>query len=264
MIKEIEDITSIIDQKSTEFVLCSDIADLLKKRVAYIVSKNGLAIFGSKYTPSIHHIKSILPNQKNDVVKWDRFEKISAFDSELLIDKKSCFLNTEFSFPNQSTNVSEVTKLRMFNPENELRSCKVCNCDIEQEHGFSLFDGNSLLDYILGQASFSKRVYMNNLGTEIRWEMIITSTFKMSVVNEFVFYEPILVENLLYQNGVNITFSNGKKILLNVSSNIDISFFQADSMIINGVVVVPTIIRLDAFKNANFDCVCKFAFKEIS
>lgn len=264
LIRDLEDITAIIDLKSSEAALCSDVVDLLKKNISFVVNKNGLAVFGSKYTPSVHYIKSIMLPQRNSAEKWDRFEKIMAFESEMLIDKKSCFLNTEFSFPSQIANCSEVTKLRMLNPENELRSYKIFDCDLEQEHGFSLFEGNSRLDYVLGPVSFSKRIYMNNLGTEFRFEIIITSTFKMSVVIEFIFYELVAIDNLLYQNGVNITLSNGKKLLLNASTNIDISFFHADSTIINGNVVVPTVIRLDAFKDANFDCVCKWAFKESS
>ena len=85
----------------------------------------------------------------------------------------------------------------------------------------------------------------------------------MSIINEFIIYEDLILEPLLYQNGVNIILKNGRKLLLNLGKNIDLSFAKLDEKIINGQLTAPTVLRLETFKNANIDCVCKWVLKEV-
>lgn len=267
LLKDLEEIVSLNElRKFEQYNTFSQTILYLKYAVNFIMNENGLAVFDSKYTPAIPFIKAILQNDDltADVnFESSTYDKIKAFDSTIIVDKSNKFFDFEFNFANQSSNITNRTSFHVFNPENAFNSSKICGYELEQDHGFSLVRGNSAFHYLLGEIAFSRRTYMNNLGTEIRGEIIVASSFKMSVITEFVIYENVTIEPLVYQNGVNIIFKNGRKFLLNLSRNMEFSFCQAEPKIINGKVISPFILRLESFKNANADCVCKWLFKEI-
>lgn len=264
LLRDLEEIYNICSlKKNSQFEILQQVVSFIKSYVRFIINKNGLAVFDSKYTPTINFMNSVCQMNNLDNYQNPKYERICAFCSDILIDKLNEFFQFEFTFENQPSNITNRMSFHIFNPENILNSSKICGYELEQDHGYSLVRGNSVFDYLLGKVSFSRRIYMNSLGTEIRGECIIASSFKMSIINEFIVYEDVDLEQLVYQNGVSILFKNGRKILLNLGKNIDLSFSRLDEKVINGVSVIPTIIRLEAFKNANVDCVCKWVLKEI-
>ena len=268
LLRDLEEVRFALKLKNLTYANILDRSiSILKSSILFLINDNGLAVFDSKYTPSSKFLNKMLFDEdaKNLTGKGNciDFDKIQAFASTIIVNKNEVFFPFEFAFSNQSCNITNRINFRIFNPENNLIDEKVCNYSLEQNGGYSLIYGNSALNYFLGHLAFSRRIFMNNLGTEIRGECIISSSFKLSIINEFVIYEDIALEPSVYQNGVTIILKNGKKLLLNLSKNIDLSFAQLPQKVVNGVVVNPIALRLEAYKNANSDCVCKWLFREV-
>ena len=132
-----------------------------------------------------------------------------------------------------------------------------------EDRGFFLFSGNSTFKYDNGDVLFSRRLYLNNLGTELRGEDIVSSMTSGSFVNEFTVSDGVKVSPLAYQHGLNIEFLSGKKWIMLLSENIELTSTQVSGKIVNGMETNVTLIRLESYKTVDKDCVFKWSLKEI-
>ena len=236
----------------------------LRDNLATANTEAGLGIFNSLYTPTRQYVNTVLSTIDVPPVTFsnERFVRASAFESDLIIDKNSPWFAFYFHFAKQLAGISNSIVLSQFDGQS-LQNEEVCKYKAESEKGYFLFSGNSAHAYSDGEVAFSRRLYMNNLGTELRGEDVVSSMTTGSFISEFIVSENVKVSKLAYQNGLNIEFLSGKKWLLLLGENIDLSSTKLSEKIINGTETASTIIRLEVYKSADKDCVCKWSLKEI-
>lgn len=236
----------------------------LRDNLATANTDAGLGIFNSLYTPTRQYVNTVLStiDVPSIALSSERFIRASAFESDLVIDKNSPWFMFNFHFAKQLAGISNSIILSQFDNQYLLGE-EVCKYKSESEKGYFLFSANSSHKYSNGDVAFSRRLYMNNLGTELRGEDVISSMTTGSFISEFIVSENVKVSKLAYQNGLNIEFLSGKKWLLLLGDNIDLSSTKLSEKIINGTETNSTIVRLEVYKSADKDCVCKWSLKEI-
>lgn len=236
----------------------------LHSTLCTINTEAGLCMFNSLYTPNRQYVNSVLANipHVSNATKNDRFIRQSAFDSDLVIDTNDKWLTFEFHFANQLASVSNRTVFVASKSRNSLCS-SLHKCEVDEERGYFLFSGNSSHKYTVGNISFSRRIYMNNLGTELRGEDVVSGLVEGSFIIEFIISDRATVSHFTYQNGLNIEFAGGKKWIMLLSPNVSLTSTKENGKIINGTEIEVSVIRLEANKTIDQDCVCKWSLKEV-
>lgn len=258
------DIKTLVSSDRKDLIAhLENMIQMLQNTIYTVNNEAGTAMFNSLYTPTRQFVSSVLSSANTPpVLSNERFLKASAFNSDLIIDQNDLFFAFDFHFANQIANTSNTAIIKLFQEDKRIEQ-KVCKVKCETEKGYFLFSGNSVFKYPTGNVAFSRRLYMNNLGTELRGEDVIASQLSASVINEFSISDGAKISKLAYQKGLNIEFLSGKKWLLLLSDNIDLTSTKYSGKIINGVETSVTIIRLEAYKDTEYDCVCKWSLREV-
>ena len=256
----------LLDLKSILGIENQALNELIKKfrnMISVVNSDAGLGSFGSNYTPTRQFVNTLLGAIDEPILPdLERFYKASAFNSNLIIDQKDPFFLFNFNFANQMADISNFVKFMSLDGGGLVEK-EIMRATKNEDRGFFLFSGNSRFRYDNGDVLFSRRLYLNNLGTELRGEDIISSMTSGSFVNEFTVTDGVKVSNLAYQNGLSIEFLSGKKWIMLLGDNIELTSTQVTGKIVNGMETNVTLIRLESYKTADKDCVFKWSLKEV-
>jgi len=263
MVNTLVDLLDIIMLSTEDVFRIRDLIQQLRNMIFTVNSESGLGIFGSIYTPTRQFVSSLLSESEIPLSADNaRFKKATSFSSDLVIDKKNPFFAFDFHFANQISDISNISLIVPMD-KSQCSSRRITSVKMEEDRGYFLFSGQSVHDYDGQLINFSRRLYLNNLGTEVRGEDVVESTTTLSFINEFSISDGAKVSRLAYQNGLHIEFMSGKKWILLLSNNIELTTTKITGKIINGVETDVTLIRLEAGKEKDKDCVFKWSLKEM-
>ncbi|MDR0678070.1 MAG: hypothetical protein LBF44_00870 [Holosporaceae bacterium] len=169
----------------------------------------GICIFQSEFTPSPLYVDSILSRIKTEAsvdAEDQKYIRLQSSGGTVFIDPGNKFFSTEFSagvnriilgtylhFPDQKLSFSKNSKI---------------NHSIEREKNSFWFHGKS--EFIINdhEIVFEKKLYINNLGTDMRCEEFF-STKSFDIMHCIVLPGEIDISLLEYQNGFFMDLKSG-------------------------------------------------------
>lgn len=200
---------------------------MLMSKLAEIISKlrhsdGGISMFNSEFNPSVTYIDSLLSHVKKYIRTnyADGYLKLSSINSAIFIDANDRYFPIEFSSNYQRIILGSYILLKNGKTISDER--KPQHVLHNENHNYWFLGESSF--YVNGVGiNFSKKLYMNHLGTDLRCEEIITQeTF--DVVMYLMLPGKIEITPIENQNAFIIDFVNGERWCVAFEKNIKYSF----------------------------------------
>lgn len=191
----------------------------------------GISVFGSPFTPAPAYLDALLSYVKRTSTanNNDGYLRFSALDGTLFMSLRDKQLSTEFTFNGQRIILGTYFDFPggNFSPGSEV------GYSTHKETSNIWFTGQSKFVVSGHDITFSKKMYMDSFGTDLRCEeKFSTQSFKVS--RYIVLHGGIEISPLEYQNGFFITLPNGEKWIWNFSNNTNFSLNNELCAILNG------------------------------
>ncbi|MDR2766180.1 MAG: hypothetical protein LBB63_01820 [Holosporaceae bacterium] len=196
-------------------------------------SDGGISIFQSEFTPSPTYIDAVLSqvrrNDQNEICS--EYLRLQSFEGTAFIHLKNKYFPLEFSAGTQRIILGSYIYFldqNLFFPKDVRTDHRLHN-----EKNNIWFDGKSSFTVNERSVDFEKKLYINNLGTDVRCEESL-STDLYSVTHHLVLPSEITITPLEYQNGFFMDLKSGARWMWNFSKNVGFSFDFGRSGILNG------------------------------
>ena len=230
-------------------------ADVMSK-IASIIRQvrhpdGGISIFQSEFTPSIEYVDAVLSHV--EYAKQQNFNAgflcLNQLEGTTFIDLNSKYFPIEFSAGTQRIILGSYV---CFSDKNLHFSnyAKIDHSVIKEKNNV-WFTGKSVFKINDCDITFEKKLYVNNLGTDIRCEEILADT-SFNVVRYIVLPDNIEITPLEYQNGFFIDFKSGVRWCWHFDKNTKISFDFEKNGILNGKRMNFTLLVIIAANNSSF------------
>ncbi|MDR1560829.1 MAG: hypothetical protein LBS23_00535 [Holosporaceae bacterium] len=264
----LEEIDCIKSCKTTQEILktlrylieIQAISSFLKKNIPFEISKNisqlanivrnirhsdgGISIFQSEFTPSPLYIDALLSNAKKNSYKETNssYLRLQSLEGAAFIDLRNKFFPIEFSAGIQRIILGSY----VYFPNRRLRFSN----DAEMSHSIYneknniWFTGKSSFSISRNDVTFEKKLYVNNLGTDIRCEENMSNeSFDVSYC--IVLPSEPVITPLEYKNGFFMDFATGARWVWNLSKNAKFLFDFARNGILNGERKIFTLLTIE-------------------
>lgn len=194
-------------------------------------SDGGVCLFKSAFSPApayidalLSYAKQIIPNKDSD-----GYLRFSSLDGSLFLSLRDKQLSTEFTFSGRRIILGSYF---CFSGGNFSKWSDV-EYSTRDETSNIWFTGKSSFVANDHTVTFSKKLYMNSFGTELRCEESF-STQSFDITRYIILPGDAEITSLEYQNGFFIVFPDGTKWIWNFSENAKFSFDNQHHMIANG------------------------------
>ncbi|MDR2067876.1 MAG: hypothetical protein LBP41_02715 [Holosporaceae bacterium] len=196
-------------------------------------SDGGISIFQSEFTPSPTYIDAVLSHvRKNDQKEtYSEYLRLQSFGGTTFIHLKNKYFPMEFSSGTQRIILGSY----LYFLDQNLSFSREAKIDhkLHEEKNNVWFNGKSSF-FINGRSTdFEKKLYINNLGTDLRGEELLSDE-SFSVTHHMILPSEISITPLEYQNGFFMDLKSGVRWMWNFSENTRFSFDFERNGILNG------------------------------
>lgn len=211
----------------------------------------GISIFQSEFTPSIEYVDAVLSHV--EYAKQQNFNAgflcLNQFEGSTFIDLNSRYFPIEFSAGTQRIILG--TYARFVDKNLRLSENIKNDHSVVKEKNNVWFSGVSWFRLNDSNVKFDKKLYINNLGTDIRCEELLSGT-TCNVERYIVLPDNIEITPLEYQNGFFVDFKSGVRWCWHFDKNTKISFDFERNGIFNGKKMNFTLLIISASQQAPF------------
>ncbi|MDR3187140.1 MAG: hypothetical protein LBT63_01790 [Holosporaceae bacterium] len=196
-------------------------------------SDGGISIFQSEFTPSPTYIDAVLSHvKKNDPKEtYSEYLRLQSLGGMTFIHLRNKYFPLEFSSGSQRIILGSY----LYFLDRNLSFSQDVKIDhaLHNEKNNIWFNGKSSFSINERHVDFEKKLYINNLGTDLRGdELLSEETF--NVTYHLVLPSEIHITLLEYQNGFFMDLKSGARWMWNFSKNAEFSFDFERSGILNG------------------------------
>lgn len=194
-------------------------------------SDGGVCLFNSAFSPAPAYIDALLSYVKRTIPSKDSdgYLRFSSLDGSLFVSLRDKQLSTEFTFNGRRIILGSYF---YFSGGNFSKWSDV-EYSTRDETSNIWFTGKSSFIANDHTITFSKKLYMNSFGTDLRCEESF-STQSFDITRYIVLPGDAEVTSLEYQNGFFVVFPDGAKWIWNFSENAKFSFDNQHYIIVNG------------------------------
>lgn len=211
----------------------------------------GISIFQSEFTPSIEYVDAVLSHV--EYAKQQNFNAgflcLNQFEGSTFINLNSRYFPIEFSAGTQRIILG--TYLRFVDKNLWLSENAKNDHSVVKEKNNVWFSGVSRFKLNDNDVKFDKKLYINNLGTDIRCEESMSGT-TCNVERYIVLPDNIEITPLEYQNGFFVDFKSGVRWCWHFDKNTKISFDFEKNGILNGKKMNFTLLIISALRHTPF------------
>jgi uncharacterized heparinase superfamily protein len=214
-------------------------------------SDGGISIFQSEFTPSPTYIDAVLSHvRKNDQKEtYSEYLRLQSFGGTTFIHLRNKYFPVEFSSGTQRIILGSY----LYFLDQNLSFSKDAKIDhtLHNEKNNIWFNGKSSFFINEQPTNFEKKLYINNLGTDLRGEEFLSDE-SLNVTHHMILPSEINITPLEYQNGFFMDLKSGARWMWNFSKNVRFSFDFERSGILNGEkkqFTLLTITTISPYKN---------------
>lgn len=244
---DIESMCCIYQQDTPEIsVLISKVAGIIEKIKQ---ADGGICLFQSIFTPTPAYINTLLSYTKYTIADNNSsgYFRLNTIDAQLFVNLRNKQLSMEFSNNNQRVILGTYFAF----PGNIVCSnWSEVEYHTSEEFGGTQFYGKSMFIANDHQTVFSRELYINTLGTELRCEEKF-STRSLDITRYITFPGNAKITLLEYQNGFSITLSSGIKWIWICDYNAEIFVESGYNCMINGEISSVTLVSVSTNTNEN-------------
>jgi hypothetical protein len=218
-------------------------------KLAHIIRKirhsdGGISIFLSEFTPIPSHIDAVLSGIRHEAAFEDNsYLRLQSFEGTAFIDLRNKYFPLEFSSgPRRlilGTYACFSDRRTVFSGSSLIRH------SVNREKNNIWFNGKSEFVVNDHEMVFEKKLYINNLGTDIRCEESVSAK-SFDVLHYIVLPGEINISPLEYKNGFFMDLKNGIRWLWNFNKGAEFSFDFEKNGILNGEKTGLTLLAVNA------------------
>ncbi|MDR1375620.1 MAG: hypothetical protein LBJ45_02295 [Holosporaceae bacterium] len=196
-------------------------------------SDGGISIFQSEFTPSPTYIDAVLSHvrRNNQRETYSEYLRLRSFGATSFIHLKNKYFPLEFSSGTQRIILGSY--LYFLDQNLSFLGDVKIDHTLHNEKNNIWFNGKSSFFINEQSIDFEKKLYINNLGTDIRCEEFM-STESFNIAYYLVLPSEITITPLEYQNGFFMDLKSGARWMWNFSKDAQFSFDFEKNGILNG------------------------------
>lgn len=196
-----------------------------------IHTDGGISVFGSSFTPAPAYLDALLSYVKRTTSSNDNdgYLRFSALDGTLFMSLRDRQLSTEFTFNSQRIILGTYFD---FSGGNFSHGSEA-GYSTHKEASNIWFTGQSKFMVSGHDVTFTKKMYMDSFGTDLRCEEKFSDN-SFNISRYIVLPGDIEISQLEYQNGFFLTLPDGEKWIWNFSNNVKFTLDNKLYSILNG------------------------------